>query len=147
VEVVQAQVRLVAQLLEERFDADYAFVNDQVITLDPGTTYPGRPATRAARVARQRPRYAGNSHPSRPKLTPLSCCGTLWVLGSPSNPCREREMPPDGVHVYLTDTLESPRQPPPAYPMLYKELGEEYKRAQKVKADVPVLVVLGNPPL
>jgi len=30
--------------------------------------------------------------------------------------------------------------------MLYKELGEEYKRAQKAKADVPVLVVLGNPP-
>jgi predicted helicase len=30
--------------------------------------------------------------------------------------------------------------------MLYKELGEEYQRAQRVKADVPVLVVLGNPP-
>ncbi|MGA9755912.1 MAG: hypothetical protein WBV23_12315 [Desulfobaccales bacterium] len=29
-------MRLVAQLLEERFDADFSFVNEKVITLDPG---------------------------------------------------------------------------------------------------------------
>lgn len=156
VEVVQAQVKLVAQLLEERFDADYAFVNDQVITLDPGAgtgTYilaalqhgldrveqekgPGMRANFATQAAR-------NLHAFELLVGPYAVAHlrlTQQILAEGG------EMPPDGVHVYLTDTLESPRQPPPAYPMLYKELGEEYKRAQKVKADVPVLVVLGNPP-
>ncbi|HEY9072873.1 MAG TPA: type ISP restriction/modification enzyme, partial [Desulfobaccales bacterium] len=56
------------------------------------------------------------------------------------------QLPQDGVHVYLTDTLESPYQTPPHYPMLYKQLAEEHQRAQEVKAHVPVLVCLGNPP-
>jgi len=156
VEVVQAQVKLVAQLLEERFDADYAFVNDKVITLDPGAgtgTYilaalqhglnrveqekgSGMRANFATQAAR-------NLHAFELLVGPYAVAHlrlTQQILAEGG------EMPPDGVHVYLTDTLESPRQPPPAYPMLYKELGEEYKRAQKVKADAPVLVVLGNPP-
>jgi hypothetical protein len=156
VEVVQAQVKLVAQLLEERFDADYAFVNDKVITLDPGAgtgTYilaalqhglsrveqekgPGMRSNFATQAAR-------NLHAFELLVGPYAVAHlrlTQQILAEGG------EMPPEGVHVYLTDTLESPRQPPPAYPMLYKELGEEYKRAQKVKADVPVLVVLGNPP-
>ena len=156
VEVVQAQVKLVAQLLEERFDADYAFVNDKVITLDPGAgtgTYilaalqhgldlvdqekgPGMRANFATQAAR-------NLHAFELLVGPYAVAHlrlTQQILAESG------EMPPDGVHVYLTDTLESPHQPPPTYPMLYKELGEEYKRAQRVKADVPVLVVLGNPP-
>ncbi len=44
------------------------------------------------------------------------------------------QMPPDGVHVYLTDTLESPLKPLPQFPFMYKELAEEHKRAQEVKA-------------
>jgi hypothetical protein len=156
VEVVQAQVKLVAQLLEERFDADYAFVNNKVITLDPGAgtgTYvlaalqhgldrveqekgPGMRGNFATQAAR-------NLHAFELLVGPYAVAHlrlTQQILAEGG------EMPPDGVHVYLTDTLESPHQPPPAYPMLYKELGEEYKRAQKVKANVPVLVVLGNPP-
>ena len=56
------------------------------------------------------------------------------------------QIPSDGVHVYLTDTLESPNQPPPHFPFLYRPLGEEHERAQKVKAKTPVLVCIGNPP-
>jgi hypothetical protein len=156
VEVVQAQVKLAARLLEERFDADYAFVNEKVITLDPGAgtgTYilaalqhgldrveqekgPGMRGNFATQAAR-------NLHAFELLVGPYAVAHlrlTQQILAEGG------EMPPDGVHVYLTDTLESPHQPPPAYPMLYKELGEEYKRAQRVKADVPVLVVLGNPP-
>jgi hypothetical protein len=156
VEVVQAQVRLVAQLLEEGFDADFAFVNEKVITLDPGAgtgTYilaalqhglarveqekgPGMRANFAGQAAR-------NLHAFELLVGPYAVAHlrlTQQILAEGG------QMPPDGVHVYLTDTLESPHQPPPAYPMLYKELGEEYKRAQRVKADVPVLVVIGNPP-
>ncbi len=156
VEVVQAQVRLVAQLLEGRFDADFSFVNEKVITLDPGAgtgTYilaalqhglhqveqekgPGMRAVFAGQAAK-------NLHAFELLVGPYAVAHlrlTQQILAEGG------QMPADGVHVYLTDTLESPHQPPPAYPMLYKELGEEYKRAQRVKADVPVLVVLGNPP-
>ncbi len=156
VEVVQAQVRLVAQLLEEHFDADYAFVNDKVITLDPGAgtgTYilaalqhglhrveqakgPGMRANFASQAAR-------NLHAFELLVGPYAVAHlrlTQQILAEGG------EMPIDGVHVYLTDTLESPYQPPPTYDTLYKELGEEYKRAQRVKADVPVLVCIGNPP-
>jgi predicted helicase len=156
VEVVQAQVRLVAQLLEERFNADFSFVNEKVITLDPGAgtgTYilaalqhglhrveqekgSGMRANFATQAAR-------NLHAFELLVGPYAVAHlrlTQQILAEGG------DMPPDGVHVYLTDTLESPYQPPPTYDTLYKELGEEYKRAQRVKADVPVLVVLGNPP-
>ena len=156
VEVVQAQVRLVAQLLEERFDADFSFVNEKVITLDPGAgtgTYilaalqhglnrveeekgPGMRANFATQAAQ-------NLHAFELLVGPYAVAHlrlTQQILAEGGR------MPADGVHVYLTDTLESPYQPPPQYDMLYKELGEEYKRAQRVKADVPVLVVIGNPP-
>jgi hypothetical protein len=156
VEVVQAQVRLVAQLLEERFDADYAFVNEKVITLDPGAgtgTYilaalqyslarveqekgPGMRAQYATQAAQ-------NLHAFEILVGPYAVAHlrlTQQILAE------DGQFPKDGVHVYLTDTLESPKQPPPDYPMLYKELAEEHKRAQRVKAHVPVLVVMGNPP-
>jgi len=156
VEVVQAQVRLVAQLLEERFSANFSFVNERVITLDPGAgtgTYilaalqhglhrveqekgPGMRANFATQAAQ-------NLHAFELLVGPYAVAHlrlTQQILAE------RGEIPADGVHVYLTDTLESPYQPPPTYPMLYKGLGEEYKRAQRVKADVPVLVCLGNPP-
>ena len=60
---------------------------------------------------------------------------------------RGHACPDDGVHVYLTDTLESPIAPPERHlPITYRRLGEEHARAQKVKAETPVMVCLGNPP-
>jgi len=51
-------------------------------------------------------------------------------------------LPEDGVHVYLTDTLESPNKAEEAtQPMLfYKKLAEEHERARRVKADARVVV-------
>ena len=49
--------------------------------------------------------------------------------------------------VYLTDTLESPNNPPQfTASLLQAQLTEERKRAQDVKRDVRVFVCLGNPP-
>ena len=56
------------------------------------------------------------------------------------------QLPSEGVHVYLTDTLESPNQPPPQFPLMYKGLADEHERARRVKSKVPVLVCMGNPP-
>jgi len=156
VEVVQAQVRLVAQLLEEHFDADFSFVNPKVITLDPGAgtgTYilaalqhgldqieaekgPGMRAKAASQAVQNI--YAFELLVGPYAVAHLRLTQKILAEGG--------QLPAHGVHVYLTDTLESPYQSPPRYPMLYKELGEEYKRAQQVKANVPVLVCIGNPP-
>lgn len=156
VEVVQAQVRLVAQLLEQRFEARYSFVNDKVTTLDPGAgtgTYilaalrHGLDQVEAEKGVGLRAQYATqaahNLHAFEILVGPYAVAHlrlTQQILAE------DGQFPKDGVHVYLTDTLESPQQPPPDYPMLYKELAEEHKRAQRVKAEVPVLVVIGNPP-
>ena len=156
VEVVQAQVRLVAQLLEEKFDAEYSFVDSKVVTLDPaaGTgTYiltalqhsldkiadKKGPGIRAAAATTA----ANNLHAFELLVGPYAVAHlrvTQQILAEGG------QLPSDGVHVFLTDTLQSPHEVPPQYPLVYKELGEEHKRAQKVKAKTPVLVCLGNPP-
>lgn len=57
------------------------------------------------------------------------------------------EVPEDGVHVYLTDTLESPHAKTlTKLPFLHKALADEHVRAQKVKTETRVLVCMGNPP-
>jgi hypothetical protein len=156
VEVVQAQIRLVAQLLKERFGAEYSFVSPEVVTLDPGAgtgTYilaalqhglrqieadkgPGMRAMAATQAAR-------NIHGFEILVGPYTVAHlrlTQEILAEGG------QLPADGVRVYLTDTLESPMKPLPQFPFMYKELAEEHKRAQAVKATVPVLVCLGNPP-
>ena len=156
VPVVQTQVRLVDELLHSKFDKEYSFTDSSVITLDPaaGTgTYiltaleyaldrissekgPGIRASAATAAA-------NNVHAFELLVGPYSVAHlrlTQQILQEGG------KLPEDGVHVYLTDTLESPHDVPPQYPMLYKQLGEEHKRSQKIKASTPVFVCMGNPP-
>lgn len=157
VEVVQCQVRLVAELLETRFDAEYSFVDDQVVTLDPATgtgTYilaavqhgldkiadargPGARVSAATTAAK-------NMHAFELLVGPYAVAHlrlTQQIVAEGGT------LPPDGVHVYLTDALESPNAAPPGYlPTFYKPLAEEHQRALKIKKETPVLVCIGNPP-
>lgn len=157
VEVVRCQVRLVAELLAERFDKEFSFVDDGVITLDPATgtgTYilaamqhgldqiaavkgKGKRASAATTAAQ-------NMHAFELLVGPYAVAHlrlTQQILTEGGT------LPPDGVHVYLADTLESPNAKPKDYlPLPYKQFGEEQLRAQKVKRDTPVLVCIGNPP-
>jgi predicted helicase len=55
-------------------------------------------------------------------------------------------LPDEGIHVYLTDTLESPNQVPHETNLFAKRLTEEHRRAQKIKKKTRVLVCMGNPP-
>lgn len=155
-QVVQAQVRLVAELLVERFDADYSFVDAKVTTLDPAA---GTGTYILAALQHGLDQIAQVKGPGMRAAAATAAAKTLYafeLLVGPYAVAHLRltqqvlaeggQLPPDGVHVYLTDTLESPHEVPPQPPLLYKELGEEHKRAQKVKAQTPVLVCLGNPP-
>jgi predicted helicase len=49
------------------------------------------------------------------------------------------------LRIYLTDSLEEPKQSVQRLG-LYKWLSDESAEAQKIKNDMPVMVVLGNPP-
>ena len=156
VPVVQTQVRLVSQLLTEKFGYEYSFVNPNVTTLDPaagtGTYLLNAIEHGLDRVAQlkgpgMRARYAStaakNIHAFEILVGPYAVAHlrlTQQIISERGN------VPDDGIHVYLTDTLESPNEPPPQLPFLYKTLGEEHKRATKVKGKTPILVCLGNPP-
>jgi len=157
VPVIQTQVKLVAELLANHFDAEFSFVDPNVITLDPacGTgTYiltavkHGLDQIAAARGAGMRvsaaSTAAANIHAFEILVGPYAVAHlrlTQQVLSEGGT------LPQDGVHVYLTDTLESPyAEAPGRLSLQLKALGEEHKRARKIKQDTPVLVCIGNPP-
>ena len=157
VPVVQTQVKLVAELLRDKFGADCSFVHENVVTLDPATgtgTYilaalnHGLKEVEATKGKGMRANAATtgamNIHAFELLVGPYAVAHlrlTQQVLADAGT------LPADGIHVYLTDTLEPPHAAPPGHlPLAYKSLGEEHKRAQKVKAETQVLVCIGNPP-
>lgn len=157
-QVVQAQVQLVAQLLDERFNAPDSFANKDVVTLDPacGTGTYILAAVRHAldTVAERRgegarasaaTRAAKGAHAFELLVGPYAVAHLRLTQQIKAN---DGQLPDDGAHVYLTDTLESPYQNDPEryLPLLYEPLSDEQKRAQRVKREAPVLVCIGNPP-
>ena len=156
VEVVRAQVNLVSELLREKLDKEDAFADKDVTVLDPATgtgTYPlavldhgldtaeeklgaGMRASTAGEMAR-------NMHAFESLVGPYAVAHlklSKKILDEGGS------LPEDDLHVYLTDTLESPHAIPLQPPLIARKLGDEHKRALKVKRDTPVLVCIGNPP-
>ena len=158
-EVVQAQVTLVAELLRDRFGKPLGFADENVRVLDPavGTgTYllaalqhgldaatagfgAGHGAAKATVMAQSFHAFERMIGPYA--VAHLRLARDILAAGG--------QLPAEGVQVYLTDTLESPHAAPQGYatvPLFEKKLAEENARARQVKAEVPVLVCLGNPP-
>ena len=157
VEVVRAQVRLVDDLLVHRLGKPLGFADPDVVTLDPavGTgTYLlgviehalGRVEAEqgAGAVAGQATALAGNLYGFELMVGAYSVA-ELRV----SRALRDRgaQLPPDGTHVYLTDTLESPHAETPQLPLFLRPIADQHARALEVKSTVPVIVCLGNPAL
>lgn len=158
VEVVHAQVRLIDDLLVNRLGKPLGFADPSVVTLDPATgtgTYllgviehalerirkeqgPGAVAGRATDLAKNL--YGFEIMVGPYAVTELRVSQALKDRGA--------SLPEDGTHIYLTDTLESPHAEPPQVVMGFaqKAFAEQHKRATRVKAEVPVIVCLGNPP-
>jgi hypothetical protein len=55
-------------------------------------------------------------------------------------------LPPEGLRVYVTNTLDDHRKDPPHFGHAYAPLTESQRAANEVKGPTPLLVVLGNPP-
>ncbi len=156
VEVVRCQVRLIDDLLVNRLNKPLGFADPGVVTLDPaaGTgTYLlgviehalGRVEAEqgAGAVAGQATELAKNLYGFELMVGPYAVT-ELRV----SRALRDRgaQLPKDGTHVYLTDTLESPHAVPPQLPLFLRPIAEQHAKALKVKSNVPVIVCLGNPP-
>lgn len=156
VEVVRAQVRLIDDLLANRLGKALGFADPDVITLDPalgtGTYLLGviehalqkvEAQQGPGAVANQATALANNIYGFELLVGPFAV-SELRISRAIED--KGGELPQGGTHVYLTDTLESPNTPPPPLPFYLKVIGEQHSRALKVKAEVPVIVCLGNPP-
>ena len=157
VEVVRAQVRLIGDLLEQRFGKTLTYADEGVVTLDPaaGTgAYPLAVIEHALKTVYERlgpgavPGYASalarNVHAFE-LLVGAYAVAHLRI--SERIQARGGALPEDGAHVYLSDTLESPYVKSPGHmPLPLRSLTQEHERARQIKAGTRVLVCLGNPP-
>lgn len=157
-EVVQAQTALVSRLLQHRFGRKLGFADNNVAVLDPGVGT----ATYLLGVIERGVQYAlphgGPGYvPERATAMANNIYGFEWLVGpyavahlrlSEELKRRGATLPADGVHVYLTDTLESPQATPPFVAGLFgKKLSDEHRKALAAKSpDTPILVCIGNPP-
>ena len=155
VEVVRAQVTLAGELLRTRFGKPLAFADDDVVVLDPavGTgTYPLAVLDHASGAVQQRFGLGAVAGKLRNLAERLFAFEVLVGPYSVAHLRLSQSLRNAGVidktpKVYLTDTLESPNNPPQfTASLLQAQLTEERKRAQDVKKDVRVFVCLGNPP-
>lgn len=155
-EVVRAQVRLIDDLLTNRVGRRLGFAHPSVITLDPavGTgTYPVGVIEHALKKVESE--QGPGAVPAKATELGLNLNGFEIMVG-PYAVAQLRlsralldhggRLPREGPQVYLTDTLESPHATPSAGPLFHQPLSRQHKRALQVKARVPVLVCLGNPP-
>ena len=156
VEVVQAQVRFVDDLLRNRFGKEFGFADGGVSVLDPavGTgTYLLGIIEHAMEVVRKKEN--ATTQPARASLLATNLYG-FEIMVAPyavailrlSKMLGEYDanVPADGVQIMLHNAMESPNEPLPELPGFYQPIGVEHKRAKRIKETVPILVTLGNPP-
>lgn len=156
IEVVRAQVRLIDDLLVNRLGKPLGFADPGVVTLDPaagtGTYLLGVIGHALDRVKAEQ---GTGAVPGQATALAVNLYGFELMVGPysvtelrTSRALRDRgaTLPPDGTHVYLTDTLESPHAEPPVLPLFLRPIAEQHAKALEVKSKVPVIVCLGNPP-
>ena len=129
VEVVKTQVKLIDELLRTKFDKEYSFADSNVVTLDPaagtGTYIITALEYALDRISEQKgsgmrasaaTMAADNIHAFELLVGAYAVAHlriTQRILQEGGT------LPDDGAHVYLTDTLDSPHEVPPQYPLLY----------------------------
>lgn len=157
-QVVNAQVNLTEDLLKNRLGKDLGLGTEDVVILDPAAGTGTYPLIICNHVIRQvREQYGEGAVPQfATQLAQNLYAFELLVGPYTVSHLRITEflkaaggtMPEGGVQVFLTDTLDSPAPATPVqqFPLFHEQLAIEHERAQKVKAETPILVCLGNPP-
>lgn len=158
-EVVSAQVRLCDWLLVEKFDKVEGFADPEVVALDPAAGTGTYPLTIAARALDAAVTRGGEGVRAEVATRLVSNLNAFELLVGPYAVTHLRlsrtfvdagaAMPPDGVNVFLTDTLATPAHAGFAKQatLFQQKLASEQERASKVKdPNTHVTVVIGNPP-
>ena len=155
-QVIGAQVRLVDEVLKTRLGKSQGYADESVTVLDPAAGTGAYPLAIIEHALEEANAYG----PGMVKGVASSLAKTIHafeLLVGPYAVAHLRvsqaiqnaggELPADGAHVYLNDTLESPHATTPGgLPFMLNALTDEHKRAQKVKLETPVMVTIGNPP-
>lgn len=156
--VVQAQTRLVDDILRHHLERSLGFGTRSVVTLDPATgsgTYPLAIIDHAVEVAEE---LRGPAGPNQVAHNLLENLAAFELLPGPYAVAHLRigqrlaeisghwhQLAP--IRVYLTDTLEGPEVP--VQKGLFGDarvLADEAAKARRIKHDEAVTVVIGNPP-
>lgn len=155
VEVVHAQTRLAAHLLEKRFQKPLAFADGDVTVLDPavGTgTYPLAVIEHAKNTVTE---LSGEGEIPESLRGLAGRLNGFEILVGPysvahlrvSQALRSSDVTDVTPKIYLTDTLESPNELPEfTVSILQERLNDERTRAQRIKKDARIFVCIGNPP-
>ena len=155
-EVVRAQVRLIDKLLATQLNKPLGFADSGVITLDPavgtGTYLLGIIDHALTRVKEEQ---GTGAVPGKATELANNLYGFEWMVGPYavselriSRTLRDygASLPDNGLHIYLTDTLESPNAQPPQVTLYQEPVAEQHAKALTVKSEVPVIICVGNPP-
>ncbi len=156
VEVVRAQVCLIDDLLTSRLGKKLGFANPDVITMDPavgtGTYLLGVIEHTLCRISEKQGK---GTIPGVATTLAQNLYGFELMVGSyavaelrVSRALADKgaSIPSHGVHIYLTDTLESPEAELRNEAHFFRPISEQRRKALEIKKKIPVMVCLGNPP-
>jgi len=159
VAIVQAMAHMVSHLLVERFGRRLGFAERSVVTLDPAAGSGAFPLAVIDKAVERATVVRGAAGPRQAAANLLESLFAFELLPGPYSVSHLRlgqrltELRGDGAEplaaqVVLTDTLESPFQPPQQAEFFgdAEVLAAEQHRAQHIKLEQLVTVVIGNPP-
>jgi hypothetical protein len=156
VPVVRAMVRLVDDLLRTKMGKPLGLAEEGVTVMDPAV---GTGTFLLAALDQALGNAEGRFGPGMRSHYATEVADRLYALEVMVGPYAVAQLrlsqaieaeggrlPPGGLHVYLADTLEAPDAPPLEREFFYERLAQERREAARVKREVPILVILGNPP-
>ncbi|MEU9778365.1 type ISP restriction/modification enzyme [Streptomyces sp. NPDC047968] len=155
-EVVDEMVRLAGDVLQSRLGKQHGFASPDVFTVDPamGTgTYLHAIIEHVAQWAESE--YGKGMQPQAIGDLAKRLVGFELQMGpfavaelraSDLLKKYNASLPEDGLNLYVTDTLDNPYVKEESIASTYGVISESRERANKVKAQTPVTVVIGNPP-
>ncbi|MGB3752300.1 MAG: type ISP restriction/modification enzyme [Parerythrobacter sp.] len=157
VDAVSAMVAMTGHLLVERFGKRMGFGDSSVVTLDPATGTGTFPLAAIDCAIRRAPDVRGKAGAAQAARNLAKNMYGFELLPGPyavahlrlSQRLSDLAGEPTFANIVLTDTLEAPDASALSSAELYGDpqiLAEEQERANRIKAEQGVTVVIGNPP-
>jgi hypothetical protein len=155
-EVVEEMIRLTEDVLRTRLGREQGFAADDVRVVDPAMGTGTFLHTVIERVAEQAAQRHGPAM-ARDAVQRLASrlygfelqMGSFAVAELRASDLLKRygvPVPEGGLNLFVTDTLDNPYVEEEYLASTYGALAQSRRRANRVKADVPITVVVGNPP-